>query len=275
MIDCHNHMLPAIDDGAHDWEMSIAMARRAVDSGITVVVCTPHHNNGAFENSRATILQHISTLHEVLVQNGIDLQLIPGSELHLVPKLLSELESGEAMTYADRGKAVLVELPKRMIPAGTESILEKLIHAGITPVVAHPERNATLAQDPDTAIQWTTWGCKLQLTAMSCAGRFGEPLQEVSRYLVERGAAHLIASDAHRPRGRAPDMRGGAEAIESWVGAQAAEVMTYVNPANLVNGDPLQDVPVQLQSESKKSPPSRGSGRRRKQPGLLKRLFRS
>lgn len=274
MIDCHNHMLPEIDDGAHDWEMAVAMANRAVDSGIDVVVCTPHHNNGVFENSREKILLQLDAMRQLLQQEGINLQLVPGSELHLVPELLAELKAGQALTYADRGKAVLVELPKRTIPADAESILDSLIQVGLTPVVAHPERNGTLAEDPDMAIQWTTWGCKLQLTAMSCSGRFGAPLQEVSRYLVESGAAHLIASDAHRPRGRAPDMRAGREAIESWVGTEAAHTMTVVNPANLVDGLPLQQVPIELQTVKQKKSASRQKKKpKSKQPSLMRRLF--
>jgi len=273
MIDCHNHMLPGIDDGAHDWEMAIAMAERALASGISTVVCTPHHMNGSFNNNREQILELIDQLRIVLHQQQIDLKLVAGSELHLVPELIGQLECGDAMTYADLGKAVLLELPKRSIPAGAESVLERLIRAGLTPVIAHPERNGTIAQDPDLAVQWTTWGCKLQLTAMSCAGRFGKSLQEVSRYLVEQGAVHIIASDAHRPRGRAPDMRAGAEAVDSWVGAQAVRVMTEINPASLISGQPLVTAPISLNSSARR--PATWSSASSGKPGFLARLFRS
>ena len=278
MIDCHNHMLPGIDDGAHDYDMALAMAERAIESGIRSVVCTPHHMNGAFLNSRALILNQLDALRERLTQSGLDLELIPGSELHLVPEILTQLQAGEAMTYADRGRAVLVELPKRSIPAGTESILETLVHWDVTPIIAHPERNATIAKDPDIAVQWSTWGCKFQLTSMSCSGRFGESIQDVCRHLVEHGAADLIASDAHRPRGRAPDMREGFAAISAWAGHEAATIMTHANPLNLVSGKPLAKVPVNANSKdatprrSSRSPRTSAAARQRR-PGLLRRLF--
>jgi len=274
MIDCHNHMLPGIDDGAHDWEMAIAMAERAVASGINTVVCTPHHMNGAFTNQREQILDLIEQLERVLKREQIDLKLVPGSELHLVPELIDQIKDRRAMTFADLGKAVLLELPKRSIPVGTEAILEALIRSGLTPVIAHPERNSTLANEPDVAVQWTTWGCKLQLTAMSCSGRFGKSLQNVSRYLVEQGAVHIIASDAHRPRGRAPDMRAGAEAIESWVGEEAAFVMTDRNPANLITGQPLEPVPLATGKLSRRSSRNSGQTRSGAKRGLFQRLFR-
>src|SRR5690606_25939181 len=42
MIDLHNHLLPGIDDGAPDLDTALALARMAVDEGITHLVCTPH-----------------------------------------------------------------------------------------------------------------------------------------------------------------------------------------------------------------------------------------
>ena len=42
MIDLHCHILPGIDDGAPDLAVALAMARCAVDDGITVTARTPH-----------------------------------------------------------------------------------------------------------------------------------------------------------------------------------------------------------------------------------------
>ena len=55
MIDMHSHILPGLDDGAADWEQAIAMARIAVDDGITEMVCTPHWVLGKYENGREAI----------------------------------------------------------------------------------------------------------------------------------------------------------------------------------------------------------------------------
>ena len=53
MIDLHNHLLPGIDDGAPDLEASLALARVAVQDGITHLVCTPHIHPGRYDNSHA------------------------------------------------------------------------------------------------------------------------------------------------------------------------------------------------------------------------------
>lgn len=262
-VDCHNHMLPGIDDGAHDLDMTIAMAERAVSSGIDTVVCTPHHMNGVFRNFRATVLELVAETNAQVASAGYPLRMLPGSELHLVPELPSQVAEGEALTFGDHGKAVLVELPTRTIPAGAEAILERLAYEGFTPVIAHPERNAALAADPERAIEWTTWGCKLQLTAMSCSGRFGKPIQQICKTWVRGGHAHLIASDAHRPRGRAPDLTGGIEALRQWAGDDVAELLARENPRRLASGEDLLKPPSLKGAE-----PKRKSGK-----GMLSRLF--
>jgi protein-tyrosine phosphatase len=43
MIDLHCHILPDIDDGSKNWEMSLEMAQMAIDEGITHILATPHH----------------------------------------------------------------------------------------------------------------------------------------------------------------------------------------------------------------------------------------
>ena len=44
MIDLHCHILPGVDDGSADEEESCAMARLAVESGVTDIAATPHCN---------------------------------------------------------------------------------------------------------------------------------------------------------------------------------------------------------------------------------------
>ena len=52
MIDLHCHILPAVDDGAASLQASLAMSEQAIAQGITHLLCTPHHNNGRYENDK-------------------------------------------------------------------------------------------------------------------------------------------------------------------------------------------------------------------------------
>ncbi len=242
MIDCHNHTLPGIDDGAHDTDMALSMAQCAASDGIETIVCTPHHLNGVFTNSRTKILKAVLELRTRLAEAGVPLQLVPGSEIHLVPELPSKILEGDALTYADRGRAALVELPKHTVPTGAEAILEQLLYQNVTPIIAHPERNSELLRHPDRLSEWASWGCKVQLTGQSCTGDFGLHIQKQSRAWCQAGHVHLIASDAHRPKGRAPSLTKARDTLALWVGDVAAEVLTVGNPNNLVHGEPVSDI---------------------------------
>ena len=44
MIDIHCHLLPAIDDGAKSWDVTLEMCRLAEEDGVTDIVATPHAN---------------------------------------------------------------------------------------------------------------------------------------------------------------------------------------------------------------------------------------
>mgnify|MGYP003962025861 FL=1 len=49
LIDFHNHVLPAVDDGSKSLEMSLSMLRHAADQGITDVVNTVHYQHPKVE----------------------------------------------------------------------------------------------------------------------------------------------------------------------------------------------------------------------------------
>ena len=42
LTDCHNHILPEMDDGSKSVEMSVAMLQMMQEQGIARVIATPH-----------------------------------------------------------------------------------------------------------------------------------------------------------------------------------------------------------------------------------------
>ncbi|UHD16801.1 tyrosine-protein phosphatase [Thiocapsa bogorovii] len=240
LIDTHCHILPGLDDGAHTFETAIDMARAAVAGGTRGIVCTPHHLNGVYKNPGDLVRHALADLQQRLTHEGIPLCLYPGAEIHLVPEAPSRVLDGSALTYNDRGKAALVELPKNAVPRGTDVLLGQLLRHGVTPVIAHPERNLVLARRAHRLAEWIDWGCKVQITAQSCSGDFGDRLQGLSRRWLELGWVHLIASDAHRPTGRSPDTLLAARArVAAWLGEEAATLLTLDNPRRLLEGEDL------------------------------------
>ena len=276
MIDCHNHILADIDDGAVDMGMSLAMAKVSVDCGVSDVVVTPHHGNGAFENFAQTVRQEMQNLQMELIKHKLPLRLHLGSELHLTAEMNGQIERGEVLTYANKGKAALIELPKSHLPAGIEALLGRCLDQGVTPLIAHPERNSELARQPEKFVEWVEWGCRGQLTALSVSGYFGEKIQAACDYWITNKAAHVVASDAHRPKGRSPNLLKAYHYVADHYGTEIASVLFYTNPQHLITGQPLITLPTVsnrranlLHREGAKS----NQQRKAKQPSLFARLF--
>ena len=78
MIDLHAHILPGVDDGARDIQDSLEMAVMAADSGVSIMVATPHSNQtGRFENFCSEKLnEDLSRLKAAIRQNHIPLRIL-------------------------------------------------------------------------------------------------------------------------------------------------------------------------------------------------------
>lgn len=235
-VDLHCHMLPGIDDGSKSLDQSIAMAEMAVADGIGTMVLTPHHLNGIYINFSDFIRDQVDNLRRELRIRGIELELLPGSELHLVPELPEQLAAGRALTIADRGRAALVELPVHTVPVGSTQVLGQLLDMGIQPVIAHPERNSGLRRHPEQLTEWVDMGCLAQVTAQSCTGRFGREVRRAAREMIQSGVIHIMASDAHRDKRRIPELSMGHNQVSKWVGPAAARLMTETCPGRLACG---------------------------------------
>ena len=247
VTDIHCHILPGIDDGSKELAQSLAMARIAVADGITTSFATPHHFNGVYSNPARAVLDHVEQLREELHNEGIELEILPGAENHIVPELPDALAEGSAMTMGNFGQAVLVELPVHTVPVSTEEILDNIRAQGLVPIIAHPERNTYLRQNPSRLREWVEMGCLAQVTAQSCTGLFGPQVRAAAHAMVTGGLIHFVASDAHRDRRRIPEISAGRAEIERWTNAETARLLAEEFPAALAAGR-VPDTPTLRQA---------------------------
>ena len=70
---------------------------------------------------------------------------------------------------------------------------------GITPVLAHPERNPEVQDRPARIQELVELGALLQITAGSIAGGLDRAAQYAAERLIELGVVHMLASDSHGP----------------------------------------------------------------------------
>jgi protein-tyrosine phosphatase len=236
MIDIHNHILPGLDDGARNWEQSLAMARIAVADGIKEIVCTPHWAPGIYANTRGPILDAVDEFREKLSENNIPLEAHPGAELRLDPDLPRKLESGELLSINDTGRFILLEVPD-LLPPNLENFFPMLSRGNIIPIICHPERNHQLKRDPSPLFRWVEAGCLAQITAGSITGEFGSEVRRFSLMLFEHGLAHVIGTDAHDTRRRAPVFSEALRELEGILGKEAAENLVKEVPRRILHGE--------------------------------------
>jgi len=74
------------------------------------------------------------------------------------------------------------------------------------------------------------------VTGSSLTGFWGERPEAVSRWLLERSAVHVLASDAHDAKRRIPKLSSARAAAEKIVGAEYADALVEGNPGAIVKG---------------------------------------
>jgi len=235
MIDLHCHILPGIDDGAKDMEVSLAMAREAVSQGITHILCTPHHNNGRYKNPKATVISAVALLQAELDKQQVDLTLLEGQEVRITGELLEEIKNDQILFTDLADTYVLIEFPTMDVPAFTEELFFELRAQGKVPVIVHPERNVKFREDPNHLIPFLDMGCLAQLTAPSIVGDFGKSIQKTAQKMVDHNLVQMVASDAHGVNKRPFRLKEAYELI----GKEKAELMQQV-AKDLVNGDEVR-----------------------------------
>ena len=119
MIDIHCHILPGIDDGPEDIELSLAMAEDAIADGITHVVATPHASNEyAFDYSRVR-----SLCRQLESRIGGRLTLATGCDFHLNPENLEALRRNPEFYCINQRDYLLVEFNEFSIPPSMDQTL--------------------------------------------------------------------------------------------------------------------------------------------------------
>lgn len=234
MIDLHCHILPGLDDGSGSFEESLAMAAMAASHGIRRIAATPHCVTGGARD----VLQSVEMLQELLIDEGIPVQLHPGMEIFGTFDTAWLLREGKLLTL-NGSRYPLIEFAFHTDGEEETEILRDVIRAGYRPLVAHPERYDYISYNPELVNRWKKMGCLFQVNRGSLLGRFGEDAQQMGMELVHRGFAAVVATDAHSPEMRTPRMRDVQRLLTRSISAYAAETLLHTNPGYIINNEEL------------------------------------
>ncbi|OKL37656.1 tyrosine protein phosphatase [Domibacillus mangrovi] len=213
MVDLHSHILPGLDDGAANIAESVEMAKQAEQEGIQMIVATPHHQNGQYENEKTAVEAAVLIMNQHLNDANIGVTIYAGQEVRMYGELVEDFEKNKLLPIGE-STHMLIEFPSSGIPAFTEQVLFDIQLRGITPIIVHPERNMAISENPDKLYKLIKNGALSQITAASINGQFGKKIKQLSMQLIEANLTHFIASDAHNTTTRAFGLRQAYDAID-------------------------------------------------------------
>jgi len=189
--DRHSHILPGVDDGIQTIEDSIAILSMYEQMGVKKVWLTPH----IMEDCPNTPEKLKTRFEELKSAYKGNIELALSAENMMDGLFIKRLEQGILMPYGDNNNELLIETSYVQPPMRMESILRDMQKAGITPVLAHPERY--LYMDAEKYENIKEMGVKFQLNITSLIGAYGNQVKERAEYLLNEGYYNYSGSDAH------------------------------------------------------------------------------
>lgn len=251
MIDLHCHILPALDDGPQTLDQAIAMCRVAENDGVKTIVATPHYRSDIHDVSPHRIADVVQTLNREIRERGIAVTILAGAEIAISPEVVGLLTPGGDLTL-NRSRYFLAEFSPLSVPPGWDVLLRNFLHAGLIPIIAHPERNIWFMNHPEALAAAVNTGIKIQITAMSLTGGFGPAVRRFCTRILQQDLVHVIASDGHSDSMRPPLLSRAVRQAASVVGLPQALAMVTTIPGAVIENR-LFPEPIPKQSGIKRT----------------------
>ncbi len=211
------------------------MLVRLHEIGFDEVVATPHMRPGMFDNDKAGLQCAFAAMQPSLSAASARLPKVHLSSEHFFDDVVfGRLIRGEALPYPG-GKSVLVEFGATAFPLRAQHRMFDMRRAGLTTVLAHPERYEPVWKDDGCLEPLLDAGAMLLLDLCTLVGKYGRAPQRAAEKLLEQDAYDAACSDAHRPH----DVDDVAKAIARLVvliGEGETKRLLADGPRTIVNG---------------------------------------
>ena len=220
MIDWHNHVLPAMDDGSRDVAESIAMLGMHAAQGVDTVVATPHFY--ANDESVDSFVERRRLSYERLKE-----QLPPDAPAILLGAEVKYYQGISRLADLKKlriegSQLLLLEMPMNV---WTESMIRELIElsgkGGLRIVLAHIERYLHL-QGRDV---WDRLGDSGILMQTNASFFTALSTKRKAMTLLREGHIHFLGSDCHNLTSRPPQIGKAFEVIQKKLGVEYIQLM--------------------------------------------------
>ena len=210
--DIHMHLIPGVDDGASNLDMSMAMLAMAKEEGIQTIFATPHYGScSCIMTSFDDVEQQYSKLKEKAGALFPDMRIFRGNEIYYEDDCIENwIEQGKACSM-EHSKYILLEFNHYCPSSKIEHALLSVLEKDWWPILAHTERYPQFHGNLAAIERLCKSGVYLQINAYSLEEEKNSSIKNCARQLSENELVHFIGSDAHRDYHRPPSMRSGVD----------------------------------------------------------------
>ena len=247
MLDFHNHLMPGVDDGAADLDESRSGLSTMAGQGVTTIITTPHIR-GSMTTRPAELEQYLTELDTAFESlTSLATFEFPALRLERGVEMMLDVPA-PAMTDPRLRLAgtrfALFEFPWMSIPPNSTLAIREVKSAGVTPIIAHPERYANMSTNLEMIESWKDAGAFIQINSGSLVGFYGNTPRRLAWMILENGWADYMCSDYHS-RGRCA-IRPCSVAMMERGGAAQLRMLTVTNPERMLRSeDPLEVEPLE------------------------------
>jgi len=197
--DMHSHILPAIDDGSPDLDVSTLLVKGLVDLGYRKLTATPHVMEDLFRNNKRTIQEAYNNLQLRLAEEKVEVPIRFAAE-YLLDGNVDNMLAKRVPMLTIKDNLVLVEISFVSPPMYLREVLFELQMKGYQPVFAHPERYFFYHAKPAEYTEIKDMGCLFQCNLLSFGGYYGPPVRQAAEYLVQHDMVDFVGTDIHHDK---------------------------------------------------------------------------
>ncbi|MGJ8684779.1 MAG: tyrosine-protein phosphatase [Nonlabens sp.] len=191
-IDIHNHILPAIDDGAKDLETSLHMIDLYKELGFKSCIATPHTMEDYYGND----VDKIRNCYQNFKNEKTSFVTGAASEYMMDGNFENLIDTDHLLFLKER--ILLTEFSYFQRPHYVEEVVFKMLQKDISPILAHPERYRYIKSIEEFQ-DLKDRGFTFQLNMLSLSGRYGKDALNKAKLLLQNNLYDFIATDAHKP----------------------------------------------------------------------------
>lgn len=232
-FDIHSHILPGVDDGSQNMEMTLEMVDTAYKQGVRTMIATPHYYPGHKNFKKNEIEAIYKETVSAIGDKYKDFTLLLGNEIYYKEEIIGLLKKKEIFTLADT-RYILVEFSTVADYRYLYNAVQQCINNGYYPVLAHVERYQCLYKKEEKVSELIRAGAYIQVNAENY--RKGPFLlgRSYCMKLIKSGMIHFLGSDCHNMKERQPDFGQAVNYLEQKIDKKALNRLVKENPMQLL-----------------------------------------